>query len=298
VSLRVAALAYPIERLADFTAFCAKQRRLVAEAAAAGAQLLLFPEYASLELTSQLPQAEQGDLARELAALVPMWREVHEVYRALARQHGVTIVAPSEPEPESFGQSYVNRAHVFTPEGVEGMQEKLLMTRFEREEWGIAAGTGQSVFDSPLGPFAVAICYDSEFPMLVRRLVDAGARIILVPSCTDTLAGYHRVALSCRARALENQCFVVSAGTVGSAPWSRALDVNHGAGAIYGPVDRGFASDGVVAQGPLGVAGWVYADLDLEALDRVRREGQVKNHEDWALPAHQAGEVTRVSLNA
>jgi predicted amidohydrolase len=296
MSLRVAALAYPIERLADFTAFCAKQRRLVAEAAGEGAELLVFPEYASLELTAQLPEVAQGHLERELAALGPFWPEVHEVYRALAREHRVTIVAPSEPTPTDG--YYVNRARVFTPRGEEGAQEKLLMTRFEREEWGIGAGAGQTVFETPHGSFGIAICYDSEFPLLVRRLVDGGARIILVPSCTDTLAGYHRVALSCRARALENQCFVVSAGTVGLAPWSLALDVNHGAGAIYGPVDRGFASDGVVAQGPLDVAGWVYADLDVKALERVRSEGQVRNHEDWALPAHHTGEVTKRTFSA
>jgi predicted amidohydrolase len=182
--------------------------------------------------------------------------------------------------------AFRNRIRLHAPSGNTGVSEKLQMTRFERDEWGIAAGTEQRVFDTELGMIGVAICYDVEFPLLVRRQVEAGAEIILVPSCTDTLAGYHRVALSCRARALENQCFVVQAPTVGGAAWSIAVDQNWGAAAIYGPVDRGFASDGVVVQGALDTPGWVVGELDLTALGRVRAEGQVTNHRDWSLPGH------------
>jgi len=130
----------------------------------------------------------------------------------------------------------------------------------------------------------------------VRRQVALGAQMILVPSCTDTLAGYYRVALSCRARALENQCYAVHACTVNAAAWSLALDQNRGAAAVYGPVDHGFASDGVVSQGSLDQPGWVYADLDLQALSRVRALGQVTNHADWDLPGHLQVVPERVRL--
>jgi predicted amidohydrolase len=142
----------------------------------------------------------------------------------------------------------------------------------------------------------IAICYDSEFPLLVRRQVEAGASVMLVPSCTDTLAGYHRVQLSCRARALENQCFVLQAVTVGSSPWSISLDENTGAAGIFGPIDRGFPSDGVLAVGELDQPGWVFADLDLACLAEVRRAGQVKNHADWSQPGHLEGAVGRMLL--
>jgi predicted amidohydrolase len=294
MTVRVATLAYHIERLPQLSAFFDKQARLVAEAAAQGAELLVFPEYASLELSATLPDEARADLASELRAMTPLWPEVQSCYRQLAQRHGVIIVSPSIPEEVPGG--YVNRAHIFAPNH-EAHQDKLQMTRFEREEWGICSGNAQHVFATSFGMIAVAICYDSEFPLLVRRLVEQGARLIVVPSCTDTLAGYYRVSLSCRARALENQCFLVQSSTVGSAPWSLTLDQNHGAGGVYGPVDRGYASDGVVAQGPLDVPGWVYADLDLSALNKVRREGQNKNHEDWNTPQHLTGEVTRMILD-
>ena len=132
--------------------------------------------------------------------------------------------------------------------------------------------------------------------LLVRRLVAAGADVILVPSCTDTLAGYWRVRVACAARALENQCYVVQAPTVGFAPWAPAVDENHGAAAIYAPPDRGLPDDGVVAIGELDAPAWVYADLDPALLAAVRADGQVLNHRDWDDPTHLAAGVTRTTL--
>jgi predicted amidohydrolase len=102
-----------------------------------------------------------------------------------------------------------------------------------------------------------------------------------VPSCTDTVHGFNRVQISAQARALENQCFVAVAPTVGQAPWSATLDDNHGAAAIFGPVDRGFAPDGIIAQGKMDAQGWVFATLDPARLATVRAQGAVRNHADW-----------------
>jgi predicted amidohydrolase len=296
VTLRVAACAYPIERLADFDAYVAKQTALVEAAVARGARLLVFPEYASMELTSLLPPEQQGELQLQLAALQALLPSMLGTYAELARHHGVFILGPSFPERIEGEQLVRNRIRLHAPSGEVGVTEKLQMTRFEREEWGIAPGTTQRVFDTEIGMLGVAICYDCEFPLIVRRQVEAGAEIVLVPSCTDTLAGYYRVALSCRARALENQCYVVQAPTVGGAAWSIAVDQNWGAAAIYGPVDRGFASDGVVSQGSLDTPGWVFGDLDLTALARVREQGQVTNFRDWELAGHLGGALEIVSV--
>jgi predicted amidohydrolase len=297
VTVRVASCAYPIEALPDFAAFAEKQSELVRSAVSGGAQLLVFPEYASVELTSTLPAAERGDLHRELRAIQPLSASLTALYTVLAREHGAYILAPSFPERERSPDAFYNRARLHAPSGAVAVIEKRQMTRFEREEWGISAGLGSPVIETDLGVLGVAICYDSEFPLIVRRQVARGASIILVPSCTDTLAGYHRVALSCRARALENQCFVVHAPTVGDAAWSLAIDQNHGRAAVFGPVDYGFASDGVIAQGALDAPGWVFADLDIEALARVREAGQVTNHKDWDLPGHVEYEPERVRLS-
>ncbi|MGH8631400.1 MAG: nitrilase-related carbon-nitrogen hydrolase [Burkholderiales bacterium] len=155
------------------------------------------------------------------------------------------------------------------------------MTRFENERWFIRKGEGIKVFETQLGRIGINVCYDVEFPLIARAQADAGALVILAPSCTDTLAGYHRVRVGCQARALENQCFVVQAPTIGEARWSEAVDVNIGAAGIYTPPDRGMPDDGVLASGELNKPQWLYADLDLGALARVRTEGQVFNSSDW-----------------
>jgi predicted amidohydrolase len=94
------------------------------------------------------------------------------------------------------------------------------------------------------------------------------------------MRGYMRVHLSARARALENQCFVAMAPTVGTAPSLASVDENVGAAAVFGPVDRGFSENGVVVQGVLNQPGWVYADLDPARLDAVRADGAVRNWRD------------------
>jgi predicted amidohydrolase len=293
--VRVAAWQYPIERLASWDAWRAKLAAGISEAAGRGAELCVVPEYASMELTSLLAPAAQQDLAAQLGALQPLLPGYVEAYAELARRHRLTIVAGSFPEARPGG-TYRNRLRVHGPAGGAVEVEKLQMTRFEREQWGVAAGAGQTVIE--LGParIGVAICYDAEFPLIARRLAAAGAQVIAVPSCTDALAGYHRVRIACAARALENQCYVVQAPTVGLAPWSIAVDENVGAAGVFAPADRGLPDDGVVALGALGAPGWLVVDLDLGALERARRDGQVLGHRDWDRDAHLAGEVARATL--
>jgi predicted amidohydrolase len=279
MKLRVAAWQYPIERIASWDAWLAKLEAGFAEAAARGAELCIVPEYASMELTA-LSSADT--LATQLDALQPMLPAYLDAYARLARRHDLVIVSGSFPERVGSGEVH-NRARVHVGDDA-FVVEKLHMTRFEGERWGITAGAGQVVIDLGGARLGVAICYDTEFPVLVRRLVAAGADIIAVPSCTDTAAGYHRVRVACQARALENQCYVVQVPTVGHAPWSIAVDENVGSAGVYAPPDRGFPDDGVIALGPYCEAGWVVTELDLDAIAEVRRDGQVLNHRDWDLP--------------
>lgn len=291
--VRVAAWQYPIEQLGSLTAWRDKLDAGVAAAAGQGAELLVVPEYASMELTSLLPPVDQADLARQLAALQPLLPAYLDAYAEAARRHRITIVGGSFPE--QVAGCVRNRLRVHTPQGVAVVIEKLLMTRFEREQWGVEAGTAQAVIALPGGlRLGIAICYDSEFPLIARRLAAAGANVIAVPSCTDALAGYHRVRIACQARALENQCYVVQAPTVGAAPWSIAVDDNVGAAGIYAPSDRGFPADGVVAIGPMSVPHLVIADLDLELVEAARRDGLVLGYQDWARPNHVEGTVELV----
>lgn len=275
----LAAAQYDIGCFADWDDYAAKLRDWVARAADAGARLLVFPEYGAMELASLFPLPVRADLAAQIEAMQPLLDGFLNLHAELAARHGVLILAASFPVRTAAG--YRNRAHLFAPGGGLGHQDKLQMTRFENERWLIRGGDLPRVFDTELGCIGVNVCYDVEFPLLSRRQIEAGAELLLAPSCTDTLAGYHRVRIGCQARALENQCYVVQAPTVGEAPWSEAVDVNVGAAGVYAPPDRGLPDDGVVAVGRLNAPGWVFAEVDPARIADVRREGQVFNHRDW-----------------
>jgi len=271
---------YDIGFFSHWVDFAAKLERWVASAVRQDAKLLVFPEYGSMELASIFGQAVYGDLQQQLQAmqtLLPKWRDLHQ---ALARRHDVLILASSFPT-ELLAGHVVNRATLFGPEGILGHQDKLIMTRFENEQWGIRAGERIGVIDTELGRIGILICYDSEFPMIARQQITAGAELLLVPSCTDTQAGFHRVRIGCQARALENQCYVVQSPTTGLAPWSEAVDINTGRASVYTPVDYGFPDNGILVEGADDEANWVFATLDLRELARIRAEGQVFNHRDW-----------------
>lgn len=276
----IAAAQYPIDRLADWDAYAAKLTGWVGRAVAGGASLLVFPEYGAMELAS-LDPATMGDLALSIETVSALLPRVDALHADLAARHGVHILAASAPRKDADGH-FRNAARLFAPNGRSVTQDKLVMTRFEREQWGIAGGTAIRLIETALGKLAILICYDSEFPLLARAAVEAGAEVLLVPSCTDSMHGYWRVRLGAQARALEGQCFTVQAPTVGEAEWSPAVDVNRGVAAIYGPPDRGMPADGVLAIGEEGVGQWVFAEVDTAAVADLRADGGVLNALHWA----------------
>lgn len=283
----IAAAAYPLTFLTDFAAYEAKLAAWVGDAVARGAELLVFPEYGAMELAALGGAEVAGDLERALHE-VARWRgAVDGVHLRLAAAHGVHILGASGPVFPAAGARPVNRATLYGPGGIVGHQDKQMMTRFEREIWFVEPGDGLRVFDTPLGRIGVLICYDSEFPLLARRMVEAGAEVLLVPSCTDSVAGFTRVRVGAMARALENQCVTVQAPTVGLADWCPAVDENVGRAAIYGPPDRGFPETGILAETAMDAPGWAVAAVDLAKVHAVRREGAVLNHLHWDEQAHR-----------
>jgi len=296
VSLRLALAQYPVGAPKDWACYAGKLRAWAAEAAASGAELLVWPEYAAMELAAMFPPAVQQDLALQLSALQTLLPDYLALHAAIAQEHRLHLLSGSFPTQTADG-SFVNRCYFFAPSGRFATQDKQIMTRFEREQWGVSRGEGLTVFDTALGCIAVNICYDVEFPLLARAQVAAGALLILAPSCTDTTAGYWRVRLGAQARALENQCLVAQCPLVGEAAWSAAVDVNVGRAGVFAPPDRGLPDDGVLALGEWNQAQWLYTTLDLTAISKVRQQGQVLNHRDWAEQGVDAlPQVARIPL--
>ncbi|GGE32941.1 amidohydrolase [Primorskyibacter flagellatus] len=288
--IRVAAAAYPLDWFEDWDGYAAKMESWVGEAAGTGAQILLFPEYGAMELVS-LGNGDGRDLALATESVIALMPRATEVLSGLAVKHGVHIVAPSGPVRD--GDRVVNRAFLLSPTGGVDHQDKLMMTPWEREPWWITGNGPLKVFDTALGRLAILICYDCEFPLLARQAVEAGADLILIPSATETVAGYNRVKIGAMARALEGQCFTVMSSITGPYPVD-VVDVSHGAGGVFCPPDKGLPPDGVIAVGALDVAGWTYGDLDPGLLAAVRTGGGTRNRDHW--PEQVSYTVTREEL--
>lgn len=274
--MKIAAAAYPIDWFDSFDAYAAKLARWVSDA---DADLLVFPEYGAMELASLSGRAVAGDLEASLHAVAALDPQVRALHADLAARHGCHILGASGPAFD--GARPVNRAVLYGPDGVIGHQDKQIMTRFEREEWHVTGAPGLRIFDTTLGRIGILICYDSEFPLLGRVLAQAGAQLLLVPSCTDTVAGFSRVRIGAMARALESQCVVVQAPTVGPCDWMPALDENRGRAAIYGPPDGFWPETGIIAEGEMDAPGWVRATADLSRVDISRRDGAVLPFAHW-----------------
>ncbi|MDV0440083.1 carbon-nitrogen hydrolase family protein [Xanthomonas sacchari] len=277
--MKVAVAKYPIGAPADFTAFADKQAALLGEAAQAGAQLAVMPEYLSLELAAIFGADVSARLPASLAAIQALHAPYLALFADLARRHRLHVVAGSFLLGDGQGR-YRNRAYWFTPDGGHGWQDKLQLTGFEKATGLIDGGEALKVFEAEGVRAGVAVCYDSEFPLPVRAQYEAGARLLVVPSCTDTEAGATRVRVGCLARALENRIFVAQSVTAGVAEWSPALDVNTGEATLYAPMDAGFPADGIVAQ-TRGEQVWAIAELDFAAFEASRANAQVANDRDW-----------------
>jgi len=280
--MKIAVAKYVIQTPDSFAAFAQRQRQVLGEAAAAGARVAVLPEYLALELAACLDADVRSDLARSLAA-IQRWRgDWLRLFSDLAHEYRMHVLAGSFLLDVAGGGAprYRNRADLFTAEGVHLWQDKLFLTGFEKAAGMIEPGDALKVFALDGVRTGIAVCYDCEFPLTVRARRDAGMRLLLVPSCTDTAAGATRVRTGCLARALENRCAVAQAVTAGAARWNPALDVNTGEAGIYLPMDHGFPPDGVLAQSR-GNDGWALGEIDFSAFEASRSAAQVGIDLDW-----------------
>ncbi len=276
-SFTIAAAQYPLTEISSFDAYSQKIEKWVVEAASRDAQLLVFPEYAAMELS-----AIGGcglDLKDSIAAVSEYRSDILALHQRLAREHGVVIVNGSAPVRE--GDEVFNCVDVFASNGKSAISRKIMPTPWEREQWGISGGREPLLFDLGIAKIGLLICYDIEFPLLARALAEAGADVILAPSNTETTWGYWRVRHGAQARALENQVYTVQSPCVGPAPFCAAVENNVGMAGIFGPPDKGLPFDGVIALGEMNQPQWLIGTVDLDLTAAMREQGSVRTYQHW-----------------
>jgi len=160
---------------------------------------------------------------------------------------------------------------------------KLHITPDEKKCWGITGGDEFKVFDTDCGKIGVLICYDVEFPELSRILADEGMNILFVPFLTDTQNGYSRVRFCAHARAIENECYVAIAGSVGNLPNVQNMDIQYGKSMVFTPCDFAFPTDGIKSEATPNTEMILIADVDIDQINELHNYGSVKNLKDRRL---------------
>lgn len=276
--LKIAAAQYSLDPHNSLEDFKINVEKWVKEASDNKARLLVFPEYGSIELVSLLSEEVQKDLAQQLSDIQNFRDEFIQLYVELAKKYDVYIIAPSFPWLET-PDYFVNRAFLINPNGLYSYQDKQMMTRFEDEHWKVSTPKEKVLnsFDVDGVKVGISICFDVEFPDFARELAAEGVEVLVAPSCTEGFAGMNRIHVGARARALENQFYVVVSQTVGMVHYSEAIDKNTGMAAIYSTCDLGFPDDGIIVQGTVNTPQWVYGEINTKLVEDVRKNGHVFN---------------------
>ncbi|KVN14248.1 MULTISPECIES: carbon-nitrogen hydrolase family protein [unclassified Burkholderia] len=233
----------------------AEAGRLIADAAGAGARLVLLPEYFCFmghQDTDKLALAEayqDGPIQRFLAGR--------------AKAHGVWVIGGTLPLSAPEPSRVLNTTLVFDPQGREAARyDKIHLFNFEKDDESfdeartIRPGDAVRTFDAPFGRVGLSVCYDLRFPELYRRMGDCA--MIVVPSAFTYTTGRAHWETLLRARAVENQCYVLAAAQGGKHengrrtwghsmlvdPWGEIVAVrDEGADVVAGEIDPARIAD-------------------------------------------------------
>lgn len=238
--------------------------RMIAKAVSSGAQLICLPEMFCCPYSGQFmrryAEAEGGRV----------WRFCSE----LAKRHRVYLSAGSVPE--SAGGHIFNTAYVFDRDGKQIAKYRkthLFDVDIEggvryKESDVVTADSETVMFDTELCKMGLCVCYDVRFPELARKLVLAGARLLLIPASFNTTTGPAHWELTMRARALDNQCYVIATAPANN---PEAGYKAYGHSIVCDPWGR------VVSQ--LGTeCGIAVTEIDLDYIEKVRKELPLLEH--------------------
>ncbi len=273
--IRLAVVQYMVRPINSFDEFTRQCEFYLDTANEYKTDFVLFPELFTTQLLSLVSNHPPGQAARKLAEFTPQYLDF---FTEMAVKYDVNIIGGSQFVLED--ENLYNVAYLFRRNGTLGQQEKIHITPSERRWWGVSPGRKVNVFDTDCGRIAMLICYDIEFPELVRVAAQKGAQIIFVPFNTDTRHGYLRVRHCALARCVENHVYVAVAGCTGNLPFVENSDIHYAQSAIFTPADAEFARDAIAAECNANIETMIIHDVDVEQLRRHKTSGSVQNWND------------------
>ncbi len=231
-----------LSNLGDWLAIVEQQ---IANAKEGGADLLILPEYASEHWMAFAPATLHP--SEEIPWMAAKSAGVLAVLQALSTENDIAILAGTIPVAGASGQ-YHNRAHFFTPDRAVIVQDKLSLTPNEQAEdaWLLEPGSELNIFTWHGLKLAILTCLDIEMPALSILLAPHDVDLILVPSMTTRVAGYHRVFGCAKARAIELQAAIAVTGPIGNVEQGEVVrGDNTSASALYLPCEESLGHNGI-----------------------------------------------------
>nr|WP_321358567.1 carbon-nitrogen hydrolase family protein [uncultured Draconibacterium sp.] len=235
----------------------------------------LFPEFFNAPLMAENNHLTEPEAIRDLAKHT---EAITAKFSELAISYNINIITGSMPE--LVDDSLYNVGYLCRRDGSTERYEKLHVTPDEVKVWGMQGGHTLKALDTDCGKIGVLICYDSEFPELSRLLADEGVDILFVPFLTDTQNGFSRVRNCSQARAIENECYVAIAGSVGNLPKVHNMDIQYAQSMVFTPCDFAFPVNGVKAEATPNTEMILIADVDIGLLRELNQFGSVRNLKD------------------
>ena len=274
-NVRLGLVQWQMRPFRDFEALCEQIEFFVDAASGYKADFILFPEFFHAPLMAEYNHLTEAEAIRGLAKYTA---PLKERFSQLAIAYNANIITGSFPDLRD-GKLY-NVGYLCHRNGNSEEFQKIHITPGEREAWGLVGGNSLRTFDTDCGKIGVLICYDVEFPELPRLLAEEGMDILFVPFLTDTQNAYSRVRICAQARAIENECFVAIAGSVGNLPKVNNMDIQYAQSAVFTPSDFSFPNNGIKAEATPNTEMTLVVDVNLELLIELNHKGAVTNMRD------------------
>lgn len=275
-NVRVAAVQWQMRPAATFDVFRSHLKYYIQVVSEYNADFVLLPEYFNASLMSQFFPHVRND-AEAIRSLSSYTDRIHEYISDLAVRYNINIIAGSMPHYSNHRLR--NVSILCRRDGTSDVQFKIHPTPDEELHWGLEGGDELKLFETDEAKIGILVCYDVQFPELSRILAEKGMQILFVPYLTDTKNSYLRVRRCSQARAIENECYVVTTGSMGNIPNMGYVDIHYSQSAIFTPSDFAFPHDAVEAEATPNTETTVISDLDLNLLKELRSHGSVRNFE-------------------
>ncbi|KKE78222.1 bifunctional GNAT family N-acetyltransferase/carbon-nitrogen hydrolase family protein [Oceanobacillus caeni] len=268
--VRITAVQYNINPISSFEEFAAQCEYYVNASSKIRSDIIVFPEAFTMQLQSYLNEKVPSKQVRQLTSHLD---EYKELFSDLAIRYSINIVAGSNFVQKD--DSLYHAAFLFHRNGKVDKQYKLHISPYEKKWWGIHPGNELNVFDTDCGKISILLGYDVLFPEAARMAVDRGADILVTPFTAPDKQESLRMKHCAQARAIENQVFVVTAGSTGNLTQVHHMNSQNAQSGIYSPIDYDLSENGVVSECDPNVETMVVGKVDLELLRRNRLNGTV-----------------------